>query len=472
MMEKKQTSTTTRRPVGKARQRQAQRNSEVAGILERLRENGGGSLAPAAPKPAPAAPNRRPAQPEPAARQSDRRKPAPVRSEKPAAKPAPQRTRHVAPFVDEAVKVLAPKPRAQRTSRTKAAAETPRAEKPRRSAAPAPRRAARSEGVSTPRRDGERKTTSRPARTPQVEPEQRPMVVARRTERRAPPVMARRNLHMASTPRQTHSSASRRTYYVALDTPGAEVRLPALPSIQMGWRAVSGAIVLLLIASLALILRSPAFMVTTLQAEGLQRLTVSDLGTVTGVLGQSIFALDPALLETTLQQAFPEFTEVKVSVGLPASVRISVTERQPVLAWVQESSTLWADADGVTFPPRGEPQAPLVQVQAHSFPVAASDDPRAILQLPAGLVETIQAMAAHAPEGAVIVYDAEHGLGWNDQQGWEVYFGAEDASTMLSEMSMKLVVYDAVVAYLDAEGIQPELISVEYVHAPYYRMER
>lgn len=468
-METKQTSTPKGRPVGKARQRKAQRSGEVASILARLRENGGGSLAPSATEAASPAPSRRsPAPAEPARR-------------KPAAKPAAERARRVPPFVDEAVKVFATEPKARRTSQPKAAAETARTEKPRtektrvekpRQAASTPRRTTKTERTASPRRSGERKAKSAPVRSQQAEPETRPMVVARRTERRNPPVMARRNLHMASTPRQAHGSAARRTYYVALDTPGAEVRLPALPSIQVGWRAVSGIIVLLLLASLLAIWRSPAFMVATLQAEGLQRLTVSDLSTVTGILGQSIFALDPALLETTLQQAFPEFAEVDVSVGLPASVRITVTERQPVLAWTQDGRDLWADAEGVTFPPRGELQAPLVQVQAHSFPVPASDDPAARLRLPDGLVDTIQAMAAHAPEGAVIVYDAEHGLGWDDQQGWEVFFGAEPAADMLNEMGMKLVVYDAIVAYLDAEEIQPELISVEYVHAPYYRMER
>jgi hypothetical protein len=37
---------------------------------------------------------------------------------------------------------------------------------------------------------------------------------------------------------------------------------------------------------------------------------------------------------------------------------------------------------------------------------------------------------------------------------------------------MKLNVYQTLVDQLQSEGIQPEMISVEYVHAPYYRMER
>jgi len=40
------------------------------------------------------------------------------------------------------------------------------------------------------------------------------------------------------------------------------------------------------------------------------------------------------------------------------------------------------------------------------------------------------------------------------------------------DMEMKLSVYQAMVDRLQSEGIQPALISVEYVHAPYYRTER
>jgi hypothetical protein len=37
---------------------------------------------------------------------------------------------------------------------------------------------------------------------------------------------------------------------------------------------------------------------------------------------------------------------------------------------------------------------------------------------------------------------------------------------------LKLTVYEAIVARMAYDGIQPALISVEYAHAPYYRMER
>jgi cell division protein FtsQ len=89
------------------------------------------------------------------------------------------------------------------------------------------------------------------------------------------------------------------------------------------------------------------------------------------------------------------------------------------------------------------------------------------LRLTPELVDSIIALGAKMPAETILVFDSEHGLGWNDPHGWEVFFGAED-----QDMEMKLIVYQALVERLQNEGIQPALISVEYVHAPYYRMER
>jgi hypothetical protein len=67
----------------------------------------------------------------------------------------------------------------------------------------------------------------------------------------------------------------------------------------------------------------------------------------------------------------------------------------------------------------------------------------------------------------LILYDQEHGLGWNDPEGWQVYFGQDNG-----DIEMKLVVYKSLVEKLTQEGIFPTMISVDYVHAPYYRVEQ
>ena len=306
-----------------------------------------------------------------------------------------------------------------------------------------------------------------------------------------PPVMVRGGMGGMAFGRTASSrlhkqKAPKRRFDIPLKVQGAEVRLPSIPLIHIGWRAVSLLMVLMMTASLYLIWKSPVFQVNAIEAKGLKRLTLTELNTVMGTLGTSIFTIDPQMLEENLQQAFPELEKISVRVNLPASVKVSVIERVPVIAWNQSGSEVWVDAQGVAFPPRGNPEKELVRVEGHGTPpgftttLSTNDLQNPPIGLPStptttipkislssDLVSGILVLGAKMPTDTLLAYDSEHGLGWNDPNGWEVFFGSED-----QDMEMKLSVYQAMVDRLQIEGIQPAMISVEYVHAPYYRMER
>jgi hypothetical protein len=307
----------------------------------------------------------------------------------------------------------------------------------------------------------------------------------------APPVMVRGGMNgmafgRVASSRLNKQKSPKRRIDVPLNVTGAEFRLPSLPFTHLGWRAASLIMIVMMLISLILIWKAPVFQVYRVEAEGLQRLTVGDLNTVMGTIGKSIFTINPVLLNENLHQAFPELSKISIKVGLPASVKVVVTERNPIISWSQDGSEIWVDAEGISFPPRGTPANNLVKVEAHGTPPsvtpAASQDngqnppagtPAAAstatpkLRLTPELVSAILALGAKMPAGTLLVYDSVHGLGWNDPKGWEVFFGAED-----QDMDMKLAVYKALVERLQNEGIQPALISVEYVHAPYYRTVR
>ncbi len=304
-----------------------------------------------------------------------------------------------------------------------------------------------------------------------------------------PPVMVRGGMGGMSFGRKTPSRyqkqyAPRRRFDVPLHSQGAEMRLPSIPMFHLGWRAASLLLVMMTVASLFMIWKAPVFQVTKVEARGIQRLTVSDLNAVMGMFGRSVFTIDPHALQSALKVAFPELSKVSVKIGLPASLKVVAIEREPIISWTQDGVELWVDAEGVSFPPRGTPANPLVRVEGHGTepgttttqpaasslpgsPQAGTSSPVPSLRLPDDLVKAILALAARMPADTQLAYDSEHGLGWDDPKGWEVYFGADD-----QDMAMKLEVYQALVAHLESEGIQPALISVEYVHAPYYRMER
>lgn len=266
----------------------------------------------------------------------------------------------------------------------------------------------------------------------------------------------------------------KRRYDVALGATGAEMRLPSLPSVRFGWRLVSGLLVGILAFTLYTLWNSPMYRVSTAEVEGLKRLNSQDINVVANVTGKPIFVVDPRKVKRDIQASFLELADVSVEVKIPAKVLIIVEERQPVLAWEEESKVIWVDAKGIAFPPRGE-DGPSILVEAENSPLSppASDPQEEDAQiespnrfLPPQLVSAVLAISLQAPQGTPLVYTADHGLGWKDPRGWEVYFGMN-----LEDMEMKLRVYKTLVKRLGKEKIQPQLISVEYVHAPYYRLE-
>ncbi len=97
----------------------------------------------------------------------------------------------------------------------------------------------------------------------------------------------------------------RRRIDVPLNVPGAEVRLPSLPFLHLGWRAVSLMMVLMMSASLFLIWKAPVFQINTVEAKGLQRLTVGDLNAVMGTFGKSVFAINPISLDDDTTPGIP-----------------------------------------------------------------------------------------------------------------------------------------------------------------------
>jgi len=57
-------------------------------------------------------------------------------------------------------------------------------------------------------------------------------------------------------------------------------------------------------------------------------------------------------------------------------------------------------------------------------------------------------------------------MGWRDSGGWEVFFGTD-----LSNINLKQIEYQTILAKLNEMGVTPAMISVEHVDSPYFRME-
>lgn len=316
----------------------------------------------------------------------------------------------------------------------------------------------------------------------------------------APPVMARGFAAHAPSSAAKRGYKARRLYNVSLSAPGAEMRLPTLPRIGLGWRSASFLLLAFLLGILYYFWTAPDFQVNEAKVSGLQRITRADVNRALALQGQPVFTLDAGQIQNELLEAFPEFSQVAAQIELPNTLVITVTERVPVLIWRQDGASKLVDAQGMTFPARDEAALsayPVIEAAGDPPPLPGATDAAAMRTdrpvdiekvladgLKLGLPlegeatpflapETVAALLQiidQAPNGAQIIYEPAHGFGWLDRRGWKVYFGHLSPGEP-PQIEARLQVYRAILDQVKAAGAKPSVISVEYLHVPYYQLE-
>jgi cell division protein FtsQ len=321
-----------------------------------------------------------------------------------------------------------------------------------------------------------------------------------------PPIMVRGSLSGPQPAQSKRTQRARRSYNIALGSQGAEMRLPALPRVRIGWRLASFLVAGLLIFGIYQLWNLPIYRVNQVEIHGLQRLSSSAVSDVLEASDKPVFILDEQIMQQNLLTSFPELSTAAVTIELPNTVVVTVTERVPVLIWRQDGKTSLVDIDGMIFPFRDETvQTNYPVVEAAGIPpmppqstpdttgnAAEAQNPASASFASTGfpgasfallpqyltsarpflfpeMVSAILSMAENAPEGATLIYDSTHGLGWQDRRGWYVYFG-DILNLRNGDMETKLRVYKSILEYLKLQDTKPSLISVEFVHAPYYRL--
>ncbi len=300
-----------------------------------------------------------------------------------------------------------------------------------------------------------------------LEESKRQEQATQRAYRPLPPVTARARTYV---PPQPHVRGNTRRFQTALGVSQPQYRpqISILPGELSRKQILAALLTVLLGAAMYVVWTSPTFHVTVPQVIGAVRIDPAEITSALGINGDSIFMVRPEELATRLRLNFPELASAEVSVRLPNQVSVRVTERQPIIFWQQGEGYTWIDASGVAFHPHGQADG-LILVSASAAPPsgsAVSDDPLSPLPFVApDLVKAIQTLSASAPPGSPLIYHPEHGLGWNDNQGWQVFFGIES-----QDMTLKLQVYQSLVISLTERNIYPAFISIEHTDAPYYRM--
>jgi len=285
---------------------------------------------------------------------------------------------------------------------------------------------------------------------------------------------------LTSAPRiQPKASTRHQTYYKVGEH--TELRMPALPVIKVGYRLVSGILFAGMTTLLILLLASPTFQVKGMGMVGNKRINKADVVAALNLENKSIFTVDPDELASELAIKFPEFADVKISIGFPAEIHIAVRERKPVLAWEANGKVVWLDGEGVVMPARGEVDALLTIQSDSNVPTleetgamkadksAVAIDKNTKLQnslsrIDQALFVKIIKFSEKVPEGASLTYTQDHGFGWTDTKGRTIFVGFK-----LENVELKMAEAHTILEELENRGKDVSILSVEHEHSPYYR---
>ena len=299
---------------------------------------------------------------------------------------------------------------------------------------------------------------------------------------------APRKTGRSTNSREAVATQPRRKVVYKVGANGVETRLPAIPLLRFSWQWISGILTVLLFLLFIFMVNSPIFKVQALTVNGLTRYSPEDFQSLIKERRTSIFLFDTNAVMHSLRLVFPELVDTQIAISMPNQVIISASERQPIILWQAGGTDYWIDAEGIVMQKRGDlpdlltvessVPPPLAQINTRANSIV--DYARMIIErqssdvtidklvdhMDPGALGAVIELSAILPAGGSLVYDPISGMGWRDPGGWEVYFGTD-----LTNMDLKQVEYQTILARLMETGVSPAMISVEHIYAPYFRME-
>ena len=248
-------------------------------------------------------------------------------------------------------------------------------------------------------------------------------------------------------------------------------------------RWISLGLLALTVYALVLIGMDEHFYLTIIPVEGTASIAPAEVVDASGLAGAHIFAADPNQAAARIAEV-PGVISATVMLHWPNQVLIQLREDSPVAVWQEGDMEYWVTQYGRLIPARNhslgllviESEMPVVekagtmrQPTAPQGEDVTADDPESNQPVEASLTFIPEEVLAGAmqlrelrPNIEKLYYQRSSGLSYEDGRGWRVYFGTGD------DMHQKVVVYETIVAELQARGITPVYISVSNKEKPYY----
>jgi POTRA domain-containing FtsQ-type protein len=233
------------------------------------------------------------------------------------------------------------------------------------------------------------------------------------------------------------------------------------------WRVVSLMLFLILGGILIFLFTNDLFVVRGAEIGGVRYVPVDEVFSDSGVSGQRIVMINPLTVQKKLELS-PSIETAEVLLQWPANVIIRVREREPAIVWEQGGKSYWVDLNGhLMIERRNLPNLLHVINEGEAIPFQCpgpSCEDQDAITIDPEVVRGAQHLKTLRSNIDVLYYDPVRGLSYQDGRGWRAYFGVG------ATMDTKLIVYETLVATLEARGVHPIYIDVSNPDAPYYQL--
>ena len=224
------------------------------------------------------------------------------------------------------------------------------------------------------------------------------------------------------------------------------------------WRLVSFAMLVCLSGVMVLFFVSESFYVDSISVSGTRYMTRQEVYAFANVDQMHIFWVQPDVVRQNVMR-YPTVADAQVSLGFaPNLISITVEEREPAIIWQQPDSEVWVDIQGNAISKREE-RSDLVRITTEErvLPPPSDDSPTIDTDIVFGVLQLHELR----PDVGTWQYNSVDGLGFVNQNGWQVWFGVG------TDMPEKLQIYEEMSSYIITRQISIEELSVKDPDAPY-----
>lgn len=243
-----------------------------------------------------------------------------------------------------------------------------------------------------------------------------------------------------------------------------------------GWhwsKLFSGLLLIAALAGVYWVYTEETYFVTpeSITFKQLGYLNTEELHPLTDIEDWSVFWLQPEVIRERVL-AHPYVTDVRVKIGLPATVEITVAEAQPIALWVTRDATLWLMEDGTALTMRtaADQSSAGAEFDAEGRPLPQIVDINREAQTPG--LSAIDSEVLHSGLTLLAQFPGLDSVRFNEGYGlnfglpgtdhWVYWGDGYDLDTKMEN----LIAGESLIASGQASG---QIIDVRYLERPFIR---